>query len=610
MRQLRGLMIWIVMVLMVGTVGADSPAQSNIFQEFTFEIRLDLESLADRVYGGVRPEAWTSNADFTQQSFLADLWFDNELLADEVFGAGIRPEEWIGATTRNPELISRNIRHDLEVTADSFLSADTRPDGWVGAPPVYRCSRTIQNLLYTLAVGFGVRPTTPESVLDYCVAVAIEIDDELISSIQGTNQEATDFQGLIWAVRGDLERLADETQGLGNRPPSWIGNTDLNSPDLAADTLSDMERLADTLLGQDVRPEGWNGTISSSLATSYRNLRQDIEILADATPNIGEGVRPNGWQGTDSLIRCSNDVQNLVVLLQQAYQFQVESTIVFSSSFCSLAEDQANNFAENPPIDLTEEEEQGTLYEAVYAFAYLDPAALEFMGIVPEGIEFRAWYRNFSGSTMMFVSGENFAVYMDRRWTTMPQEVFDRLPTLEGVIPLAFCDASWCNGPAPTPTPTGGGALFDIVNGVTAPAPVEGGGESTGGEGKTQVSWNNIRINYLLQRPEAGVAQVTLEICNDTAQVACEPVFAVTNTNTGILVAPISQFNGLNVYELPYGYSTNFIIEGATLVSNDIWLNDPTLLTPQATVDPASITATPTPTATSGVVVITATPSS
>lgn len=599
MRLLRSLMIIITILLMVGTIGADSPQQSNVFQDLLFQTRVDLELLADRVFGGVRPETWNGNADFTQQSFLADLWFDNEQLADAIFGVGIRPEEWIGATTRNIELISRNIRHDLELNADAFLSAETRPDGWNGAAAVFRCSRTIQNILYTLAVGFGIRPTTPEAVVDYCGAVSIEINDELIPSIQGANAEASDFQGLIWAVRGDLERLADETQGLGNRPTSWIGNTDLNSPDLAADTLSDLERLADVLLGQGIRPEGWNGTISSSLSTSYRNLRQDLELIADAAPNIGEGIRPNGWQGTDSLIRCNSDVQDLVVLLQQAYQFTVEDSIVFSASFCTLVEEQANSFAENPPRDLTAEDDAGSLYEAVYAFAYLDQAALEYMGIVPEGVEFRAWYRNFNGSTMMFVSGENFAVYLDRRWTTMPQEVFDRLPTLEGVIPLAFCDATWCNGPAPTPTPTGGGALFDIANGVTAPAPLTDGGEVTGGSGKTQVSWNNIRVNYLLQRTDVGSAQVTLEICNDVSQVACEPVISLFDTNTGIAVPAVSQFNGLNVYELPYGYSTNYVIEGNSLFSNDIWLNDPTILTPQATTESESVeivaTETPTP---------------
>lgn len=595
MRRFRCLITLIVLIFAVGTVVADSPQQSNIFQAFLFETRLDLELLADRVFGGVRPETWEGNADFTSQSFVADLWFDNEQLADAVFGDGIRPEGWIGATSRNPELISRNIRHDLEITADNFLTVDTRPDGWTGAAPVYRCSRTIQNILYTLAIAFGVRPNTPESALDYCNAVSAEIDDELIASIQGSTNETADFQGLIWAVRGDLERLADETQGLGNRPPSWIGNTDLNSPDLSADTLSDMERLADVLLGNGVRPEGWNGTISSSLSASYRNLRQDLELLADAAPSVGEGIRPNGWQGTDTLIRCSADVQNLISVLQRAYSFQIEDTIVFSSGFCTLVEEQANNFAENPPVDIVEEEDLGNLYEGVYAFTYLDAAAIEFMGIMPEGIEFRPWYRNFNGSTMMFVSGDNFAVYLDRRWTTMPQEVFDRLPTLEGVIPLAFCDATWCDGPAPTPTPTGSGPLFDIVNDVTPPATIVAG-DPSGGTGKVQVSWNNIRVNYLLQRTDVGVAQVTLEICNDVSQVACEAVISVFDNNTGIAVSPISQFNGLNVYELPYGYSTNYLIEGSNLFSNDIWLNDPTLLTPIATTSQSTVsTLTPTP---------------
>lgn len=599
MRRLSCLMTLIGLLLVVGTVGANSPQQSNIFQAFLFETRLDLEVLADRVFGGIRPATWAGNADFTTESFVADLWFDNEQLADEIFGAGIRPKEWIGATTRNPELITRNIRHDLEVNADNFLSEDSRPEGWTGAPPVYRCSRTIQNMLYVMAVALGVRPTTPDGVFDFCEAISIEIDDELIGRIQGTSFEATDFQGLIWAVRGDLERLADETQGLGNRPPSWIGNTDLNSTDLAADTLSDMERLGDALLGQGVRPEGWNGTISSSLSISYRNLRQDLELIADAAPNVGEGIRPNGWQGTDSLIRCSADVQNLVSILQRAYNFTVEDTIVFSSGFCTLVETQANNFAENPPVDVVDEGDRGTLYKSVYAFTYSDPAALEYYGIMPDGIEFRAWYRNFNGSTMMFVSGDNFAMYIDRRWTTMPQEVFDRLPTLETpegtlIIPLAFCDATWCNGPAPTPTPTGDGPLFNIVNGVTPPATLAAGG-STGGSGKTQVSWNNIRVNYLLQRTDIGAAQVTLEICNDISQVACEPVISMTDNNVGIAVTPVSQFNGLNVYELPYGYSTNYVIEGNTLFSNDIWLNDPTLLTPIANVNAVS-TLTPTPT--------------
>jgi hypothetical protein len=208
---------------------------------------------------------------------------------------------------------------------------------------------------------------------------------------------------------------------------------------------------------------------------------------------------------------------------------------------------------------------------------------------MPGGTLFRAWYRNFGGSSMMFVSGEDFAVFIDRRWTDLDEDVFRRLPTTEGVRPLTFCDANWCNGPSPTPTPTGSGPLLEIIQANTPPAPIIA--EVTPGfvEEQSLVSWNNIRVNYLLQRPGvqcttsqtvAGCVQVSLEICIDPSQVVCEPVVSVLDAATGVAQPVVSQFNGLNVYELPYGYSTNFTIQASNFYSNDIWLNDPSLTEP------------------------------
>ena len=182
---------------------------------------------------------------------------------------------------------------------------------------------------------------------------------------------------------------------------------------------------------------------------------------------------------------------------------------------------------------------------------------------------------------MMFVSGEDFAVYIDRRWTTMEQEAFDRLPTLDGVQPLTFCDANWCNGPAPTPTPTGSGPLLEIIFAGTPPAevgpPVTPDADTTG---KRLVNWNHIRVNYLLNREDIGRVQVSLEICEEPNQVVCEPVVSVFDITLNAAVPVVSLSGGLNVYELPFGYSTNFAIEGTTLYSNDIWINDPSLQSP------------------------------
>src|SRR5262249_44970065 len=142
-----------------------------------------------------------------------------------------------------------------------------------------------------------------------------------------------------------------------------------------------------------------------------------------------------------------------------------------SANYCLSLALAANSIAENPPVSETIVENNDQFVgESQIAFSYLDSAATQYMGMMPLGTKFKAWYRNFGNSSMMFVSGDDFAVFIDRRWTTVPQEVYDRLPTTEGVKPLTFCDARWCNGPGPTPTPTGGGAIQALLNAGTPPA--------------------------------------------------------------------------------------------------------------------------------------------
>jgi hypothetical protein len=577
---LRG--FWVTLCLALLFWQATAQDNANAFSAFLGDLRNDLEVLADRVYGGgSRPTTWTGNGDPNSTSIIADLWFDNEQMADEVFGRGARPPRWIGATTSNANLVARSIRHDLELAADTFIGENLRPNAWRGASRVFRCERTVQNTLYLLRTIYNITPTTPESVVNYCAAVVGEVENELINATFGTEAGAqANIPTLILAVRGDLERLADEKLGLNTRPEGWRSNKDVNSPTLAADNFADLELLADTLVGLDQRPTGWIGALSGSAVLSYRNLRFDLELLADF--GLGEGVRPRGWQGQDLVARCSSSVQNLVLLVQRSYEYTpspVSSTD--TEVICASIEAEANLLAENPPQRTTAEtqaEEEGKQFmaEARYAFAYLDPAALQFMGSIPAGVKFRAWYRNFGESTMMFVSGDNFAVFIDRRWTTLTEEAFVRLPTLDGRKPLTFCNADWCNGPRATPTPTGGGPLIEIITAATPPATLAPGA-NVDAQGKRLVSWNHVRVTYVLQRPEVNAAQVTLEICQEPTQINCEPVRSVLNTLTGVTLPVLSTSNGLAVFELPYGYSTNLRLEGTTLFSQDVWLNDPSL---------------------------------
>ncbi|MFW5691534.1 MAG: hypothetical protein ACOCXZ_03440 [Chloroflexota bacterium] len=594
MRRIAGLLTVATVLFSAVIVWAAPDRQATVFELSLVETRGDLEVLANTVYGeGIRPDEWTFNFDLTSPTYLVDLWYDNETLADQVF-LGTRPAEWFGATTTNRELLARNIRHDLELSADEVYGLGERPEAWVGASPIFQCSRTLQNLDRLLQTQYEQQPTTALTVPSYCDALRFEIEGELlpvvfnqpgdvvltpISLTEG--ERVLEIDELTLALRGDVERLANELLGVNTRPGAWIGSVDRASPTLAADIAADLDTLADIALDDSARPDGWGRYIPEAPVVSYLNLRFNLEALADATQ--GENVRPNGWQGTNPLNRCDPFDQVLVYVVTRLYGFEFDPALEASPNFCSLVAFSANNIAENPPVieggELVDDPNDDFFTaESQNAFAYLDVGTTQYMGIMPRGTQFRAWYRNYQQSTMMYVTGDDFGLFIDRRWTNLDPDVFARLPNLDGVRPLTYCDATWCNGPGPTPTPTGGSAILRLHQGQTTPVPQQQDpGQVAGAADKTQVSWNHIRVTYLLDRQEQGVVQVALEICQEPQLINCEPVTSVFNNDLGVQQPVISQFNGLNVYEMPYGYSDDFVVEGPTLISPDIWISDPTI---------------------------------
>lgn len=565
-------------VLVIGGLIVSSQDQSGVFESQLLGLRLDIETLADRAFGGgSRPDLWTGNGDADSPTILADLWFDNELVADAAFGPGQRPLDWAGAASTNGAVIVRNLRHDIEISADELIGEGLRPDEWVGTPnPLELCDRNLMNLVYVLQSAYNAEFETVANVANYCTALRLELENDFVEARNTGSPSNEEIAEMNLAVRGDLERLADEELGLNVRPDGWTGNKDINSTALLRDNFTDLGLLADATLGEGVRPEGFYGFVNTSDLSAVRNIRHDLELLADATQGVG--IRPRGWQGLENpLAVCDTTLQNLAMVVEFVYGYEYPVSTSTGADYCREVQIGANFAAENPPASEVVEQSIDTRFvaESRNAFAYLDLSATQYMGPLPWGVEFRAWYRNYNNSTMMFVSGEDFAVYIDRRWTTLPEDVFMRLPSLEGVAPLTFCDAYWCNGPQPTPTPTGSGPLLEIITDATPPATIEP--EDVVSGGKTQVSWNYISVNYVQQFPDRGVAQVTLQICIDTNQIGCEPVTRIFNNATGFEVAPVGNSGSANIYELPYGYSQNLLIEGPTLFSTDIWLNDPTL---------------------------------
>ena len=580
-RQYTGLMmkrylflLLAILFVLSGVVVAAPPQQIENLGAFTNELRADMELLADAVVGeAIRPDDWIGNVDIRSATMASDLWFDNELLANAVFGEGVRPPNWFGITSDRATIIARNVRHDLELAANRVFSSPTgpatRPAEWNGASRRFTCDRTLQNVIRLSQQLYGFDLLTVESTLNYCASAQAETEERLANELNLTSDPGVPERVL--ALRGDLERLADELLGLNTRPPGYVRNVDPNSPTLIGDLFLDLETLANAVLDPNTRPDNWIGVISNNPYIAWRSLRHDLELLADSAQGVD--IRPRGWQRESQIVRCEPELQDLVNIVA-GFDFTLDG--ITEENYCGQVTAAANHIAENPPVEETELVESADsrfLAESEIAFTYLDVGATLYMGMMPLGTEFRAWYRNFGDSGMMFVSGDDFAVFLDRRWTTLSEEVYDRLPTLEGVAPLTFCDANWCNGPAPTPTPTGSGPLALLLAEATAPAPPS----QEEIIDKNQVSWNNIRVTYLSDNAEARTAQVALEICTEPARINCEPVLRVFDSAAGAQKPVLSQYNGLNVFEFPYGYTPNLIVEGTTLTSPDIWISDPSI---------------------------------
>jgi hypothetical protein len=554
-----------------------------------FDTRVDLEITADAVFGVERPAGWTGNINVNTLGFVIDLWVDNEILADSIFGAGVRPSGWLGAGVGTPSTLTlaRNVRQDLELSADAFFGAGVRPPEWRGAPPIVRCGRALQNTLIMLDRFYGIRSTTPESALDYCRAVLIEIEPALIELAfdrPDASGRRLDPIGLLGAVRGDLERAADELLGLNVRPEGYSPepNRDPLTPNFKDDLARDLTVLADFQFGFGQRPAGWIVIVpppaDDFAAALY--FRRDLELFAAAAlePRFGAGFRPTGWQAS-GLQRCDVATQALTALAADNYNFEIDAFDPAAADYCAQVDAAVNALVENPPvIDVVDTPQERRLRaESRFAFAYLDAGATQYMGIMPGGTEFRAVYRNFGQSRMMFVTSPRFAVFVDYRFTTLPEEIFNNLPTLEGQSLAPFCDDVWCSGPGPTPTPTGSGALIAVLVQST---PVATPDTTTLQTVKRLVSWNFIRVTYLQDNLSTRTAQVTLEICTQPAanpSNSCQPVISIFDNAAGVPRPILGQANGLNIYELNYGYTSTLLIEGETLYSNDVWISDPTI---------------------------------
>lgn len=148
---------------------------------------------------------------------------------------------------------------------------------------------------------------------------------------------------------------------------------------------------------------------------------------------------------------CGRTLANFVAVLQMKHEFKPQAR-PSSPNFCKDLEAEANTYVEKAILKPAGE---GISGQSGSAFAFIDYAARQYVGDMPEGTPFRAVARNaLPGSQMIFCIGESFAVFVDYTFTSLTTDQFEQLPDYRDYTGsmAAFCNASWCRNPRPRPT--------------------------------------------------------------------------------------------------------------------------------------------------------------
>ncbi|MBW4437359.1 MAG: hypothetical protein KME04_09515 [Pleurocapsa minor GSE-CHR-MK-17-07R] len=267
---------------------------------------------------------------------------------------------------------------------------------------------------------------------------------------------------ILINVRADIEIAADAYFGVGStRPEGWVSNLDINDPQLAVLLRLNLEILAGLIYGPDVRPDGWFGAIFSTPNGIARDLRHDLELVADRVSGAPT-IRPAGWLGDSPVMRCDRETQALVTLLERS-GYVVGMDFMSADPCAGLALDAAL-YAEQTLIqpDLSSGSAAaangdspvvssggGTILpfrtDSPFVVAFLDRDARRRVGVLPIGEGFRPLNRSETEfSNMMLIGGDGFELYVD--YTTTPLTTFEYFSLQPaGEAGGTYCQAAWCD---------------------------------------------------------------------------------------------------------------------------------------------------------------------
>ncbi|MEM6283554.1 MAG: hypothetical protein AAF787_15285 [Chloroflexota bacterium] len=265
---------------------------------------------------------------------------------------------------------------------------------------------------------------------------------------------------ILLAARNDIELLANNTLGASVRPATWNGTFDVMNPQMALHARLDLETLADQVL-QQTRPPGWFGVQPTTAFATARDIRHDVELLADTV--VAPSVRPPNWLGDEPIMRCNRSTQALVELLESRNLLMTTASPA-SPTYCADLEAEVSVFTE---LNLLEQPEPAPAAAAATQAApqnpnaqasivtpgtivYFDRGALEIAGIIPQGELFTPVARSYAQfSRMMLIRGEGFELFVDYQNTTLDAPTFEALGDINVIDVAVSCALDWCQSPAP-----------------------------------------------------------------------------------------------------------------------------------------------------------------
>ena len=381
---------------------------------------------------------------------------------------------------------------------------------------------------------------------------------------------------ILINTRTDLEVLANQELGNGQRPAGWSGSLDVNNPQLAILIRLDLELLMAASVGLDHIPENWFGPSPGTHYTIARDIRHDLETLADAAGEMN--LRPPGWAGDDPVMRCDRSTQNLVLLLERDGLF-VPNVDPVNPNFCKLVSAQVNQYTignlivnnnslapqqtviinENGEANPAPIQSSSGTENALdnIGIAFLDRYATQRVGKVPSSVRFTPVARSFvQFSHMTLVRGDNFEVFVDYATTTLSQRDFSVLPNVNNVGINTFCNAEWCQPVVFIP------AIDSGRRGTLAATGLINAG-------------SNMVIHYDGEDRD-GMSKVRMELCDRatrTNQAICEPATEVI-LPSGNPAPVVGTLGGLAQFYVPYSYTTTSV-RSRNFFTVDLWIDPP-----------------------------------